>query len=63
MLDYIVPLMEVQIICMGSMSLQATKGWHDDANRPACLTCWQNFGLLDGEDAQLVIGLMDVLYE
>lgn len=41
----------------GSISLQATKGWHDDANGPACLTCWQNFGLIDGDDVQLVIAI------
>lgn len=40
----------------GSMSLQPTKRWHDDANGPACLTCWQNFGDLAGK-LQLVIAI------
>ena len=41
----------------GSMSLQATKGWHDDANGPACLTCWQNFGSVEGKKLELCVAI------
>ena len=48
-IDYLYP--------KGSMSLQATKGWHDDANGPASLTCWQNFGNGESGKLQLVIAI------
>ncbi len=41
----------------GSMSLQPTKGWHDDANEPACLTCWQNFGEVQESNLELCISI------
>jgi hypothetical protein len=41
----------------GSMSLQPTKGWHNDANGPACLTCWQIFGELQGHNLELCIAI------
>ena len=41
----------------GSMSLQETKGWHDDANGPACLTCWQNFGSVEGKHLELCVAI------
>jgi hypothetical protein len=41
----------------GSMSLQPTKEWHDDANGPACLTCWQNFGEVEGSNLELCIAI------
>ena len=41
----------------GSISQQGTKGWHDDANGPACLTCWQNLGVVEDEQLELVVGV------
>ena len=41
----------------GSISQQGTKGWHDDANGPACLTCWQNLGEVPGEQLELVVAI------
>eukprot|EP00966_Prymnesium_polylepis_P021066 484954-Prymnesium_polylepis.1 len=37
----------------GSISRQGTKAWHDDANGPACLTCWQNLGTVPNEQLEL----------
>lgn len=31
--------------------------WHDDANGPSCLTCWQNFGVADGSNLQLIVAI------
>ena len=41
----------------GSIAQQGTKGWHDDANGPACLTCWQNLGEVAGEQLELVVAV------
>ena len=35
--------------------MQATKGWHDDANGPSTWTCWQNLGVVHGRDLHLVV--------
>ena len=43
------------LYCKGSMSMQATKGWHDDANGPSTWTCWQNLGVVHGRDLHLVV--------
>ena len=41
----------------GSISQQGTKSWHDDANGPACLTCWQNLGVVQNEQLELVVAV------
>ena len=41
----------------GSISQQGTKTWHDDANGPACLTCWQNLGTVANEQLELVVAV------
>ena len=39
------------------MSLQTTKGWHDDSNGPSCFTCWQNLGVVPGQVLHLVVSI------
>ena len=41
----------------GSISQQGTKGWHDDANGPACMTMWQNLGTVPGREVELVVAI------
>ena len=45
--SYFVPLVcaaggSTLLYTKGSMSLAASKGWHDDPNGPSCITFWQN---------------------
>ena len=41
----------------GSISQQGTKGWHDDGNGPACLTMWQNLGVVQDRELELVVAI------
>jgi hypothetical protein len=41
----------------GSISAQGTKGWHDDGNGPACLTMWQNLGVVQDRELEMVVAI------
>ena len=39
----------------GSMSMQAEKNWHDDANGPSTCTCWQSLGEVQGHKLYMIV--------